>query len=49
MKKLNDSVGNPPDPYEDIIRAQQLDPYEKMISSDFIFKNEDQSEDKTDL
>ena len=38
MKKTKKTKKNNPDPYEDIVRLEKLDPYEKLIKSSFLLK-----------
>ena len=40
MRKTTKNYKSNPDPYEDIIRLEQLDPYETLIkSNNFLEKN----------
>ena len=39
MKKNNRHVEKNQDPYEDIVRLENLDAYESLINSNFIKKN----------
>ena len=39
MNESNKNYTNHPDPYEDIIRSEELDPYEKLIHTDFCIKS----------
>ena len=38
MKKTKKNHQSSPDPYEDMIRLEQLDPYEALIKSNILFK-----------
>ena len=43
MKKTKKDHQSSPDPYEDVIRLEQLDPYEALIkSNNFLKKNHKQ-------
>ena len=42
MRKTKKQKGNP-DPYEDMIRLEQLDPYESLINLNNSFKNNNKS------
>ena len=39
MRKTKENHKSNPDPYEDIIRLEQLDPYEALIKSEKFLKN----------
>ena len=40
MRRTKNNFKNSPDPYEDMIRLEQLDPYEALIKSKiFVKKN----------
>ena len=44
MRKTKKNHQSSPDPYEDMIRLEQLDPYEALIkSNNFIKKNQKSS------
>ena len=38
MRKTKKNHKSDPDPYEDMIRLKQLDPYEALIQSDYLLK-----------
>ena len=38
MKKTKKNHTSSPDPYEDIVRLEKLDPYETLIKSGVFFK-----------
>ena len=38
MKKSKKHQNSKPEPYEDMIRLEQLDPYETLIKSNYFFK-----------
>ena len=38
MRKTKKNLQDSPDPYEDMIRLDQLDPYESLIKSNNFFK-----------
>ena len=38
MRKTNKNKQSSPEPYEDIIRLEQLDPYEALIKSNNILR-----------
>ena len=38
MKKTKKNNQSTPDPYEDMIRLEQLDPYEALIKSNYFLK-----------
>ena len=38
MKKSKKHQNSKPEPYEDMIRLEQLDPYEALIKSNYFFK-----------
>ena len=39
MRKTKKNHNSYPDPYEDMIRLEQLDPYEALIKSNNLLKN----------
>ena len=39
MRKTSKNRESNPDPYEDMIRLEQLDPYEALIKSNNLLKN----------
>ena len=43
MKKSNTNERKYPDPYEDIVRLEKLDPYETLIKSNLFLKQKDKS------
>ena len=43
MRKIKNNNKSNPEPYEDIIRLEQLDPYEALIKSNNVPKNNHQS------
>tara|TARA_Y100001968_G_C19003296_1_gene546927 strand:- start:180 stop:317 length:138 start_codon:yes stop_codon:yes gene_type:complete len=43
MRKTKKKQKSKPDPYEDIIRLEQLDPYEALIKLNNSFKNSNKS------
>tara|TARA_B100000214_G_scaffold250014_1_gene183709 strand:- start:95 stop:232 length:138 start_codon:yes stop_codon:yes gene_type:complete len=43
MGKTEKKQKNNPDPYEDMIRLEQLDPYEALIKFKNFFKNSNKS------
>ena len=38
MRKIKKNHKSNPDPYEDLIRSEQLDPYEALIKSNICLK-----------
>ena len=38
MRKTKKNYKSNPDPYEDMIRSEQLDPYEALIKSNYCLK-----------
>ncbi len=38
MRKIEDNNKINPDPYEDIVRLEKLDPYESLINSNALVK-----------
>ena len=38
MRKTKKNYKSNPDPYEDMIRSEQLDPYESLINSNHLLK-----------
>ena len=38
MRKTKKNHKSNPDPYEDMIRSEQLDPYESLINSNHLLK-----------
>ena len=43
MRKTKKNHNNIPDPYEDLNRLEQLDPYEALIKSNYSFKKNNKS------
>ena len=43
MRKTKKKQKNNPDPYEDMIRFEKLDPYEALIKSSVFFKENNKS------
>jgi len=49
MRKINRSDKNNPDPYEDMLRIDKLDPYEALINSNMILKQNNKSNKQEDF
>ena len=43
MRKTKINNQNNPDPYEDMVRLEKLDPYETLIKSKLLFKKKNKS------
>ena len=43
MRKTKKNDKGNPDPYEDIVRLEKLDPYEALIKSNVFFKENNKS------
>ena len=43
MRKTKKKFESKPDPYEDMIRSEQLDPYEALIKSNIFLKENNKS------
>ena len=43
MRKTKKNHTSDPDPYEDMIRSEKLDPYEALIKSNFFLKENNKS------
>ena len=41
MRKTKNNHESSPDPYEDMIRSEQLDPYEALIKLNYCLKKSD--------
>ena len=43
MRRTKKNLQNSPDPYEDMVKLEKLDPYESLIKSNFLLKENHQS------
>tara|TARA_B100000945_G_scaffold209725_1_gene168813 strand:- start:18 stop:152 length:135 start_codon:yes stop_codon:yes gene_type:complete len=43
MRKIKKNDKSTPDPYEDMIRLEELDPYEAQIKSNIFFRKNNKS------
>ena len=43
MRKTKKDQQGSPEPYEDVIRLEQLDPYEALITKKYLLKNNNKS------
>ena len=43
MRKTRKNLKSAPDPYEDVIKSEQLDPYEGLIKSNNLLKENNKS------